>query len=446
MSPFRKRIIQQLTQEMGETMIIQNRVIQQLLGKQRQLFFTGAFLTSFFIIGCDGGSTASSQTASSEVATNSSSSLSVTSSSEVSSSTANSSSINSVISSSSSPNTSNELPVILAINAGGNSVDNGDFVFEADRFYQGGMTSQTTDAISGTVNDAIYQSERYGDYRYEIPVTEGDYQVELHFAEIYHETNGAREFHVDIEGTRVITSADLHALAGHDGAYSYLADVSTVNDGALSISLTGVNDNATLSAFIVMSSNGEIDNTPPPMTDGGPNSVGFIGCSMAENTATGYRAIGGEKMWGPYGTNGDVVQNWTDNNSAAWQRFDQQVAMYGKPQAVWVQICIFNFFGVTYDEVKSMIANARSHAADNATIYISGQPVYDPGLTCDLAGSGGPELTDSLAEMAGNDAALDVIYVGQFGPLSNGDRSDSCHANTTGQRKLGQQAAEYFGL
>jgi hypothetical protein len=68
------------------------------------------------------------------------------------------------------------------------------------------------------------------------------------------------------------------------------------------------------------------------------HSMGFIGCSMAENVAQGYVATGGKRMWGPYGTSGMVVQSWTNTNSASWKLFDTQVAKYGKPTAVWVQV------------------------------------------------------------------------------------------------------------
>ena len=36
---------------------------------------------------------------------------------------------------------------------------------------------------------------------------------------------------------------------------------------------------------------------------------------------------------------------------------------------------------------------------------------------CFLAGGGGPELTDELAQQAGSDATLNVTYAGTFGPL-----------------------------
>jgi len=181
--------------------------------------------------------------------------------------------------------------------------------------------------------------------------------------------------------------------------------------------------------------------TPSP---GQANSMGFIGCSMAENVAQGYVAVGGRRMWGPYGTGGLVVQSWTDPNSAAWQTFDQQSSRFGRPRAVWIQICIFAQNGATYDEVTRLIANARSHAASGAQIIITGQPLYDAGQTCSLAGANGPQLTDSLARQAAADATQNVTYPGVFRLHAN-EVADGCHANTAGQQSLGRQALGYWG-
>ncbi|KAI1338442.1 hypothetical protein F5Y15DRAFT_129241 [Xylariaceae sp. FL0016] len=174
------------------------------------------------------------------------------------------------------------------------------------------------------------------------------------------------------------------------------------------------------------------------------HTMGFIGCSMAENVAQGYVATGGKRMWGPYGTGALVVQSWTSNTAAAWQKFDQQVAKYGKPDAVWVQICIFANPGATLAEVKQMVANARSHSSANATVYITGQPQYDAGQECFLAGNGGAKLTDSLAQQAANDTELNVKYPGAF-ILHKSEVQDGCHANTAGQSSLGKQAQAFWG-
>jgi hypothetical protein len=140
-----------------------------------------------------------------------------------------------------------------------------------------------------------------------------------------------------------------------------------------------------------------------------------------------------------------VVQSWTSTNSASWQLFDQQVAKYSKPEAVWVQVCIFQNPGATFDEVKTLIANARQHAAPNAKIYITGQPIYpDNPTSCFLAGADGPESTIKLAKQAAADASLNVTYPGEF-KLMKEEVQDGCHANTAGQKSLGKQAQDFWG-
>jgi hypothetical protein len=151
-------------------------------------------------------------------------------------------------------------------------------------------------------------------------------------------------------------------------------------------------------------------------------------------------------MWPAYGTGGLVVQSRTDTNPIAWQKFDQQADLYGRPRAVWVQICIFSWQGVTYDGVKQMIANARQHAAEGATIYITGQPLYPEGNVCSLAGADSPQLTDDLAQQAGNAPTQDVIYAGIFTLLdSEINEADGCHANSEGETSLGNQAVVKWG-
>lgn len=148
--------------------------------------------------------------------------------------------------------------------------------------------------------------------------------------------------------------------------------------------------------------------SPSPTTSPGEHTMGYIGCSMAQNTAQGYAADGGTRMWGPHATGGDVVRSWPDPNSSA----RQQAAMFGKPTAVWVQVCVFTQ-GATIAEVDQMIANTRLHAAPGVTTCITGQPQYDPGHVCSLAGASGPALTDSLPQQAAADSA-------QKGPVQVG--------------------------
>jgi Malectin domain len=54
-----------------------------------------------------------------------------------------------------------------------------------DNFFFGGSTySMSSIPISNTVDDPIYQSERNGDFSYEVPVPVGTYEVNIHLAEM----------------------------------------------------------------------------------------------------------------------------------------------------------------------------------------------------------------------------------------------------------------------
>lgn len=194
--------------------------------------------------------TSSIRSSSSAVSSLRSSSSVMSSSSSISSS--------SVISSSSRTLSSRATETLVyAVNAGNSSTAtlNG-VVYQPDRFASGGTTQTVTDGIAGTTEDALYQSERYGTYSYEIPVSNATYNVMLHFAELYHNTAGARSFNLSIEGQPVLSDFDLYSVAGHDTAYDQRVNNIVVADGKLTISLTSNIDNGTLSGFAIYSSDG----------------------------------------------------------------------------------------------------------------------------------------------------------------------------------------------
>ena len=107
----------------------------------------------------------------------------------------------------------------------------------ADQHFTGGLTFSTTAAISGTTNDALYQTERYADggtMSYEIPLPPGSYQLRLHFAEIFHTSAGSRLFDVDIEsGQHQLNNYDIFVASGGANAAVVESFAVTVNDGGL---------------------------------------------------------------------------------------------------------------------------------------------------------------------------------------------------------------------
>jgi hypothetical protein len=184
-----------------------------------------------------------------------------------------------------------------------------------------------------------------------------------------------------------------------------------------------------------------------------PNSIAYIGCSMAYNIGTGYKRVGGKVMWNAdnYQTSAMVVQNWTNSSSSSWSLFDRKMQSIGgkdKVKAIMVQICIFSS-RATDDEIKSMIRAARAHTNPGTRIYLVGQPQYEAGHDCTLAGAGGAKWTDDEAKKIAADASInqDLTYLGTFKlDSTKGEVSfDSCHASTSGEDVLGKQAMAFFG-
>ncbi|HEY0666753.1 MAG TPA: malectin domain-containing carbohydrate-binding protein, partial [Sphingobacteriaceae bacterium] len=148
------------------------------------------------------------------------------------------------------------LTEVIRINSGGGNIQFGNEVWTADQFFTGGSSSTytTSTAISNTANDILYQSERYGDISYSIPVPQaGEYTVELHFAEIYFQSAGSRIFNINVEnGQYTLPNVDLYK--DHGGTFNAAvikAESIQVNDGILNIDLTPLINNAKISGIAV---------------------------------------------------------------------------------------------------------------------------------------------------------------------------------------------------
>jgi hypothetical protein len=131
----------------------------------------------------------------------------------------------------------------LLINCGGNNFVEavGGRTWTADQYFIGGNPyTDGTNTIANTLDNNLYQTERYGEFRYEIPVpANGSYEVTLHFAELYWQGIGERLFNVDIESTAEFKNVDIVALGeGKRLQAVTLGSIITVNDGFISIELS----------------------------------------------------------------------------------------------------------------------------------------------------------------------------------------------------------------
>ena len=149
-----------------------------------------------------------------------------------------------------------DLSSLQRINSGGPSFTFGNEDWKADQHFTGGLTFSTTSAIAGTTNDALYQTERYADagsMSYEVPLPAGDYQVRLHFAEIFYTSAGSRTFDVGIEGGQgQLTDYDIFEAAGGVNTAVIESFVVTVSDGGLTIVFTSKIENAKISGIEIL--------------------------------------------------------------------------------------------------------------------------------------------------------------------------------------------------
>lgn len=139
---------------------------------------------------------------------------------------------------------------LMGINAGGDAYTSsqGD-AYQGDLYFIGGDLGQTSDSITQTPDATLYQTERWGEFNYEIPVAPGQYKVTLKLVEMYWNANGARLIDISVEGKSVAARLDTYATVGHDVAYDIEVPEFTVSDGSISIVVTAPVDNANLSAI-----------------------------------------------------------------------------------------------------------------------------------------------------------------------------------------------------
>jgi hypothetical protein len=192
-------------------------------------------------------------------------------------------------------------PTTLRVNAGGTAYTSSSGTqWVADTDFSGGSTNSTSHAITGTTDQTLYKSERWGAFGYAIPVTPGTYDVKLHFVELYYVTGSCiqkRVFSIDIADTP--TNPDIANLdiCGAVGAYAALVKTISgvqVTDGFLNIqSIYGSLDDPEIAAIEVIPSGTGAPPTAPTVTSTSPAS-GATGAGVsAPITATFSTAMDG---------------------------------------------------------------------------------------------------------------------------------------------------------
>jgi len=156
--------------------------------------------------------------------------------------------------------------------AGVDYTDGSSNVWKADQAYVSGSwgfygADNTVDrgtglAISGTADDRIYQTERYGLDGYIFDLGDGIYDVSLHFAETYDSITGTgqRVFDVSIEGQLVLDNLDIYDEVGGNAALIKTINNISVTDGQLTITFTQITENPLINGIMIADAAG---NQPP---------------------------------------------------------------------------------------------------------------------------------------------------------------------------------------
>ncbi|WP_336517740.1 PKD domain-containing protein [Pollutibacter soli] len=175
---------------------------------------------------------------------------------------------------------------LFRINAGGPAYTSAGIAWQADQYFTGGDVYSSTDPIAGTTNDQLYQTERWGNVSYAIPVPNGKYTLRLHFAEIFWTEAGSRVFSVNIEnGQASIPNLDIFSSAG--GANTALAIDRAINvtDGVLNFNLVAGIENPKLSGIEILTL-GPVPNARPVANAGVDQKV-FLPASTSKLIGSG---------------------------------------------------------------------------------------------------------------------------------------------------------------
>ena len=264
---------------------------------------------------------------------------------------------------------------VLAINAGGGAVGS----FAADADYDTGNTYTVSTAIdtSGVTNpapQAVYQSERWGNFTYTLPgLTPGaSYTLRLHFAETSVTGAGQRIFSVAVNGNQVLTNFDIFAAAG--GANKAVAEsFPAVANGSGQIVVQfvqGAQNNPKVDGLEVLSAGTGGSVTPIPVPGLFPTGVDGSGNQLADGAADPHYAI----LSGPDGAGAAAQVTLSNQYPFGYWTGDSATSKWVSPQAN--QSSSPEPPGSYVYETTFSLANF-----DPASVQVTGQVMVDDQIT-----------------------------------------------------------------
>ena len=134
-------------------------------------------------------------------------------------------------------------PFALRVNAGGPAyTDQQGLAWQKDAYYSGGNTFSAAVPIYGSTAVGVYQSERWGDSTYTLPVpSPGTYLLRVHFDETYFTAVGQRLFNLSAQGQVIASNIDIFKAVGNNRPYVIQAAVAAGTSDAVTVKLRYAN-------------------------------------------------------------------------------------------------------------------------------------------------------------------------------------------------------------
>lgn len=149
-------------------------------------------------------------------------------------------------------------------------VDRNGQTWSADRFFHGGQLVMRPAAVFGAGDPELYRGERFGNITYSIPVAQGRYSINLHFAETWFGPDkppkggtGSRLFDIFCNGVALVRGLDVYKEAGGDNKplERSFHGIESNEQGKLLLSLVPIRNYACVNGIEVLDESGTGDET-----------------------------------------------------------------------------------------------------------------------------------------------------------------------------------------
>lgn len=141
-------------------------------------------------------------------------------------------------------------------------VDRSGKLWSPDTYFSGGTAVRSSvQHIWRTQDPAIYRSSRQGEFRYDIPLKPGIYELRLHFAETYYGPEdpggggeGSRVMNVSANGKPLVSGLDVLADAsgGRTADVKVFSDIAPDSDGILHLAFSSLTGRGMVSAIEIL--------------------------------------------------------------------------------------------------------------------------------------------------------------------------------------------------